>query len=1142
MSVRALFLPLALSLILANSLTFSAENPVRSSRRFNLYHRQAVISGSGLDEPHQLPDSLLIEGSERISLHDSTLTRERDYRIDYLRGILRFHFILGVADSVTIQYQVFPFALRTNYFHTVKTIRPDQLREADTSVVSPPPLTGSSALDTGDLRKSGTLVRGITIGSNRDLSVESGLNLQVEGRLGKEVEVLALLSDQNTPLQPEGNTATLQEIDKVLIQVQSSHFATTLGDYELQFSGSRYAGYFRKLQGARLQGRTVDDQLTISGAVTKGQYHSNSFAGQEGNQGPYRLTDREGRAGILVLAGTERVWIDGALMVRGENNDYTIEYGLGEITFMPRRLITSDSRIVVDFQYSAGAYGRDIYAAQGEAQFGEKMGLRATFISESEARNDPLSFMLTDSTRAALAAAGDSSTAAQVYNIDSVAVGEGDYIYADTTWGGQTYTNILVWARPDSDGYLNVVFSYVGAEQGDYARQASTSGFYYYWRGPNQGDYDPVERLPLPQRQRLADAEIWLSPGKSTRFKLEGAVSEFDQNTFSTLDDKDNVGLAWAAEGHWALQTAGARADSTAQAPLELEAQTRRRENRFTQIDRTQQVEYAREWNLEGAASSGESVQEAALTVRPMQMITSKVNYGFLNKEADGFKSERWRGETSLRGAGLPLITAQADWIRSSSEANSRTGFWTRGQSSASYVWGRLTPSLHYEREHKQDTYSDSLAGFLFHVYGAGLSYQAAPLTLSTSQELRQDQKYQQSVMQDFSRSWTQNYVARLQPWRTLTGDALYTHRQKTFVEADSAETRTDLAEINLGWTPLNRFADLLAHYRVNNTRVSSIVQMPIYVGPGQGTYIKSGDLFFEDPDGDYILVSQPTGQFQPVVDLEASFSLDLDPYRLPEEQREKIPGLWKQLASETLLNLSEETKERNVWSIYLLDFSKFQGDSTLHGNILLREDLFLFRHRRELSFRLRGEYSQSSSNLYLSGGQESRKRLLALRVRRAFNERWTAQADLSRDTDLRSYGGAGTTDRDISTWSGALEPTFRPTREWEIGGRMVFQRDYDRHEDLLALRYGTEPRIVRSFTEKGRAELRGEWHHVATQAADLPYEMAEGDPPGDNFRWDLRLDYRLSKYLNASVSYNGSKDAGRETIHVGRAEVRAFF
>ena len=43
----------------------------QSSPPRDLFHRQAVIIGSGLDDPYPLPDKLLIEDSEQVYFRDS---------------------------------------------------------------------------------------------------------------------------------------------------------------------------------------------------------------------------------------------------------------------------------------------------------------------------------------------------------------------------------------------------------------------------------------------------------------------------------------------------------------------------------------------------------------------------------------------------------------------------------------------------------------------------------------------------------------------------------------------------------------------------------------------------------------------------------------------------------------------------------------------------------------------------------------------------------------------------------------------------------------------------------------------------------------------------------------------------------------
>ena len=247
------------------------------------------------------------------------------------------------------------------------------------------------------------------MGSNQGLKLDSGLRMQISGRIADKVDVIAALTDQNTPIQPEGNTQSLQEIDKVFVQIKSDRFEAVLGDYELTFQDGEFGRYARKLQGAMGTVDSGNSSVTFSGAVSRGQYTTNQFSGIEGNQGPYQLKGNQGQTEIIVLAGTEKVWINGEQMTRGENNDYVIEYGNGQLTFTRNRLITDESRITVDFQYSDQRFRRNLYSGRVSTGFwDQKIQLVTTVLHEGDDKDNPLDFTLSEANLARLTCRGRS--------------------------------------------------------------------------------------------------------------------------------------------------------------------------------------------------------------------------------------------------------------------------------------------------------------------------------------------------------------------------------------------------------------------------------------------------------------------------------------------------------------------------------------------------------------------------------------------------------------------------------------------------------------------------------------------------------------------------------------------------------------
>jgi hypothetical protein len=58
------------------------------------------------------------------------------------------------------------------------------------------------------------------------------------------------------------------------------------------------------------------------------------------------------------VSGSERVYVNGTLLKRGENNDYTIDYNAGEIYLHRFSPSLSEMRIAIEYQFSDRNYTR----------------------------------------------------------------------------------------------------------------------------------------------------------------------------------------------------------------------------------------------------------------------------------------------------------------------------------------------------------------------------------------------------------------------------------------------------------------------------------------------------------------------------------------------------------------------------------------------------------------------------------------------------------------------------------------------------------------------------------------------------------------------------------------------------------------
>lgn len=442
----------------------------------------------------------------------------------------------------------------------------------------------------GDLNSKGSIIRGITFGNNQGSSVQSSMDLQITGKLSSDVSILASISDHNLPIQADGYTQTLDEFDKIYMQLNiKNHSVIRAGHLDLNDESTYFARYQRRSMGLQYQTQFGKDNTTfldISAGVARSEFHRIRFQGVEGNQGPYRLTGKNGETFITIISGSEQVYIDGILMKRGENQDYTINYNTGEITFTSFRPIFKQNFITISYNYTNRNYSRYLFTGNLQHQR-EKLKVGMSWFMENDNKNAPLSLNLSDEDQQILANAGNNEN--EMYAPSGV-VTEYDVnkiLYEKHSGAFGDYYQL---SNNESATLYQVSFTYFGANLGDYnIAQTTNNGRVFEYVGPNQGSYRAVRKLPSPQQTQVLsfNSEYELKDGK---VGADFSISNYDINLFSSKDSNENKGFA----GRLYASKTFSNKNWKGTPGFEFQHIS----GRFHILDRINDVEFARDFNL----------------------------------------------------------------------------------------------------------------------------------------------------------------------------------------------------------------------------------------------------------------------------------------------------------------------------------------------------------------------------------------------------------------------------------------------------------------------------------------------------------------------------------------------------------------
>lgn len=1117
-----------------------------------------------LDSLSIVPGSLNIQGINKD-----------DYSFDYLNALVIWK--KRPSTDVLVFYRVFPGRLQTIY----QRMRFDSVSNnflAGPTVIASGESLKNSIFDFGNINYNGSFGRGLTFGNNQDVVLNSTLNLQMSGYLADSIHVAAAITDSNIPIQPDGNTQNLNEFDKVFIQFKKNGWRFDIGDIDIRQQKSHFLNYYSRLQGAAFEqesriGANSTNKLLLSGAIAKGKYTRNVFQGIEGNQGPYRLSGPNNELFFIVLAGTERVYMDGELMQRGEDQDYVINYNTAEITFTPRRMITKDRRIQVEFGYADRNYlNSQIYLAD-EAVLGDKLKVRLAAYSNADAKNSPINQTLDPRQKQFLSSIGDSVQQALYPSqvLDTFSVNKILYKKIDTVFNGNVHDSVYVYAREASDVLYNLAFTEVGAGNGDYVLDATNAanGKVYKWMQPDEnnrkrGSYDAVILLIAPKKQQLVSVGVDYAFSKTTQLSVEAALSNYSINTYSSLHTADDKGYAtkWVLTDNRPLKNSKNGVQWQNQLSYEWV------QNRFRPIERLRSVEFYRDWGL-------------PLLVKAATENLFKVSSQLNSKSGNTlqYSFETYQRSDDYSGV-KNTITHRADYgnWHFNNQVNvtvfnqaAQKGYYVRPVLDVSRVfpkWNnyRLGGGYTLDRNYLKYKQFDSLntASYSFDIWQVYLkSAPEKPNKWGITYYTRSDQYPYLGSLQRADRSSNINLFTELlknpkhQLRANITYRTLKVYDEKITTQKPEQTILSRAEYLVNEWKGLVT-GNVLYEIGTGQEQKRDYTYVQVAAGLGEYTWIDYNNngvqelnefevAQFQD-QAKYIRVFTPTNEFIKANYLQFNYSVAINPKASIDVS--KANGFKKFLTRWYLQSSLQVYKKEMSGSLSFNPFEVPLSDTSL---ILLNQvfsNSFSF-NRFSSVWGIDFNNIRNSNKAFLTYGYESkmlndwniksrwnltRVILLEFLTRKGNNRLVTPNFD-NRNYNVEYYG---------------LEPRVSLVKGTRFRTLVGYRFDQKDNKDSL------QKAVIHSLTSEvkynalSNSSLVAKFTYSQIKYTDpasgniantsVSYIMLDALLPGKNFLWTLDFTKRLTSYLELNMQYEGRKAGEAKAIHTGRASLRALF
>lgn len=1079
------------------------------------------------------------------------------YKIDFQKGTLLLNekFTSG-SDTLIVNYLKYPDFLTKEYglykesqvvSNDVGTEKLYKIENQNTKKVTP----------FDGLNTSGSITRGVTVGNNQNTVLNSNLDLQITGKISDKVSLRASLQDSNIPLQDGGYSQKLDQFDNIFMELFSDDWNIRAGDIFLENRKTQFLSFNKKVQGLSTSFNFGTDEsktnVFASVAFVKGQYAKSTFTGQEGNQGPYKLKGQNGELYVLVISGSERVYVNGVLLKRGENNDYVIDYNAGEIVFTSLFTITSEMRINVEYQYSERNYNRLVTYA-GATHESKNWSFGGYLYSENDLKNQPLQQNLSTDQVQVLSQAGDDPTlmtAPSAY-VDKYA--DNKILYKKTILNS---IEVYEYSNDPNEVLYNVKFSLVGNNLGNYIIQNSNTVeriFEYIApvNGISQGNYEPIVQLVAPIKIQVATFLGKYNPDEKTAVDFEIAMSSNDKNLFSNIDDANNDGIALKTNIKKRLFTRSWTLDGFVNYQFVQED--------FRSVERLYNIEFNRDWNLNTTLFGNQSLLVTGLNFNLFaKKKTSNIGlFTYQFEKLDYTESYSGARHTTTAFFKLKKWTIENQGSFLNSDAITSTSKFIRNQARTKYHFGKnwIGASFQIEDNQEKDKVTNQFSALSqrFSEYGAFIGRgDSTKVFVELGFLQRRNDSLQNGLLQHVNNS--QTYFLRSKLIQNKKTDlAVYaSYRTLDFTDTTRKNEPSLNSRILYNDRFFNQLMQLGTAYETSSGTIAQQEFTYIEVPTGQGVYIwndyngngiqelEEFEIAQYSDQARFIRIFLPNQIYIKTNQNKFSQSVALNPLQWQNEKG------FKKFAS-YFYNQTSFIMDRKVKSngkrLELNPFASSE-ENILGLNSSFRNSLFYNRGKQKHSI----TYSylvNKGKNLLSVGSQTVKNNSHQLQYTHLYQKSWlfnfftkTIKTDLvSEDFVEKNY--------DLKGYQIAPKISYLFSKNTSLDFFYEFQNKENQIGNLETLH---QNRLGTSFSYAGekKVTLNGEFSFYenkfdGNEFSSVGFQMLEGLQAGQNLVWKLLLQKNITQFLDVNLNYQGRKSETGATVHTGNVQLRAYF